>query len=697
MSGSWLVTFQYDKGMGTLLQLTDLHHETERKLLFEVPALSISSGDKIALMGLNGSGKTTLFNLLTGRLKPMSGVMWQTEGLKITYLEQNPALPEQLTVMEAVRVFNPHVPQEQELRRLETELIQHPELLDRWDELHQQYEREGGYTYEHRAKSILFVLSLGDKLDQPLRTLSGGEKTRFALALSLLDTGDLLLLDEPTNHLDIRMREWLEHRIKRSKQAVIVVSHDRALLDQVAQKSWYIDQQTIQVYPGGFSKTRMERAIQRKTLQRLHQQTLQEKMRLTEVADQQSMWGAKPNPIRSRVEHISEIDAPQKEREIQMFFSAGDARAPMLLWGRNLAMRYGERDVLKQADLKVRKGDRIMLVAPNGTGKTTLMEMLLGKRYSTDPQAEVRYYTTRFNYLDQEHHGLLEEETLKEQLTRVYPERTARTLLGQYGLGWAWEKTPAELSGGERVRAGLALIAHSKADLLFLDEPTNHLDIETLESLERALNSFLGACIIITHDRMFAQNVGNRFWTIEEGVLKEYSSLTRTGPLDPFRELVGDPPPPPPPPSLTERITQREDRMQEISKLLLTELTQREEGRLRSEQHHLQQMLYELYAEKYAQPNYDHLIVDSGLKIMSDRHETGITFTALNAAGCPGLIFQDGQLELTADSAELWFKKSLIRAALILLFEKYREIRVRLPEGLEYTRKDYLRDNYIQD
>ncbi|GGJ18515.1 ABC-F family ATP-binding cassette domain-containing protein [Deinococcus roseus] len=681
--------------MRTLLQLTDLHFETERKLLFDIPALSVAYGDKIALMGLNGSGKTTLFQLLTRHIKPQSGILWQPDDLKITYLQQNPILPEHLTVMEAVRAFNPHVQKEQQLRNLETRLSEHPELLDQWDELHQQYEREGGYTYEHRAKSILFVLDLGDRLDQLLHTLSGGEKTRFALALALLDTGDLLLLDEPTNHLDIRMREWLESRIKRSKQAVIVVSHDRALLDQVAQKSWYIDQQTVQVYPGGYTKARLERAIQRKTLQRLHQQTLQEKLRLTEVADQQSVWGSKPRPVRSRVEHITEVEAPQKQKELQMFFSAGDARAPMLLWGRNLTMRYGDREVIRHADLKVRKGDRIMLVAPNGTGKTTLMEMLLGKRYSTDPQAEVRYSTTRFNYLDQEHHGLLEEETLREQFMQVYPERTARTLLGQYGLGWAWEKTPLELSGGERVRAGLALIAHSRADLLFLDEPTNHLDIETLESLERALNSFQGACIIVTHDRAFARNVGTRFWTIEEGVLKEYSSLTRTEPLDPFRELAGDPPPPPPPPTLSERINRMEDRMQEIAKALLTELSQREEGRLRSERHHLQQMLFELYAEKHLQPNYDFLVRDSGLKIASDRHETGITFTALNAPECPALIYQEGQLTFTSDGAEIWFRRSLVRAALVLLFEKYREVRVKLPEGQEYTRKDYLQDNYL--
>lgn len=685
--------------MRTLLQLTDLHFETERKLLFDVPALSVSLGDKIALMGQNGSGKTTLFNLLTGRLKAQSGILWKAEDLKISLLEQNPTLPEHLTVMEAVRAFNPHLVQEQELRELEIQMGERPELLAQWDDLHQQYEREGGYTYEHRAKSILFVLGLDGKLDQLLGTLSGGEKTRFALALTLLDTADLLLLDEPTNHLDIRMREWLENRIKRSKQAVIVVSHDRTLLDQVAQKSWYIDQQTLTVYPGGFSKTRMERAIQRKTLQRLHQQALHERLRLTEVADQQSLWGAKPRPIRSRAEHIEQTEAPQKEREIQMFFSSSDTRAPMLLWGRNLTMRYGDREVIRQADLKVRKGDRIMLIAPNGSGKTTLMEMLLGKRYSTDPQSEVRYYTTRFNYLDQEHHGLSETETLKEQFTQVYPERTARTLLGQYALGWAWEKTPAELSGGERVRAGLALIAHSKADLLFLDEPTNHLDIETLESLERALNGFQGACIIVTHDRMFARNVGTRFWTLEDGVLKEYSTLTRTEALDPFRELAGDPPPPPPPPSLSERIDKAEDRIQDIQKTLFTELTrlsQREEGRLRSEQHHLQQLLYEMYAEKHARPQYDHLIRDSGLKIISDQHETGITFTALNAPECPALVFQDGQLKFTADTMEKWYQRALVRAALVLLFERYRVTRVAFAEGQAYTRKDYLMDNYVR-
>jgi len=695
----------------TLLALEHAFY-TRGKLHFADLNLSLHAGEKVALLGRNGAGKTTLLELLRADLKLEDGLRWLAEGLKVAYLTQHPDFPESVTVRELLECARPFAVLEAELRELETRLEHQPELLAVWDVLHSRFEDAGGYTWSARAGIVFGVLELSGFEDREAVLLSGGERTRLALALTLMSEPDLMFLDEPTNHLDITMRLWLEDHLKNSPCAILFTSHDRALIDSVAQKSWWVEGGKVLEYPGGYSKATAQRTLERRTLEKRGRTLGFEEGRLERSQAQQAQWGRRSSALKSRLERLEGVQAPTLERKLRMSLRGGSARAKLVLWGEHLSFEYPNQSILEpimqDVAFRVRLGDRIALVGPNGAGKTTLLKLIRGELHSSDPRAKLLFEGgATLAYLDQHYHGLNPKKSLLEFFEERFSSGRAVQILGRYGFGADyWDRLPDGLSGGERARAGLALISALEADVLLLDEPTNHLDVETLEALENALVAYPGAVVVVTHDRRFADKVANRIWSLEKAHLIERSSLTEKKLLDPARVLENDPPTVVrPDPTPRQRMKLLEDRLLEIEHTLnerhfKTPLTGREEGRLRSEAHHTRLNLLELYSELYGAEVIDAEVRQKPLWIRATRGDAGALIYARGAADCPFLRWDGLELHWEVQSGGNtlglpWFRRALLLGALQILLERWECSAVRC-RGVTLTRANYERLLYGQ-
>ncbi|EYB68771.1 ABC transporter [Deinococcus phoenicis] len=657
----------------------------ERPVLREV-SLSVAAGERLALLGRNGAGKTTLLRVLTGELRPEEGTVWQRPGLRVAVLAQQHAHPPGRTVRELVDAAHPYRELETELLTLEANLGD-PETLAAWTALHTRLEDAEAYTWPARAARVLGMLDLTRFLDREATTLSGGERTRLALALALAREPGLLLLDEPTNHLDIRMREWLEDHLRDFRGGVLLTSHDRDFLDAVATRSVWLEAGEAADYPGGYSRARAQRDLERRTRERAAHLGEREVARLAGSAEQLDRWGRRSRALKTRAGRLPVTEAPLPERQIRMRLLAGTARARLVAWGEHLSKTYGGREVLRGVAFKLRQGDRVALMGANGTGKTTLMRLLAGELHPDpgppEPVLRVANGVTVAS-LDQTWHGLTPGEGLKAQFERRFGGR-ANALLGRAGFVEAdWAKTPDILSGGERARAGLALVSALRADLLLLDEPTNHLDVEALLALEGAVHAYGGAVVIVTHDRRFAREVANRLWVIEDGALREVAGWGSRTFTDPARTLTGDPPPPPPPPTPRQRLGPVETQLADLRRELDAPpgtLTGREEARLRAQAHQLQAHLYDLYAQAFAAPQFDAEVREPPLTVRAQKlGEAGGMFWAARDEACPHLAWDGETLRFSAPPPG-WYGAALLGGALRILFERWNVGRVRLGEG----------------
>lgn len=670
----------------------------ERAVLRDV-SLSVSSGERVALLGRNGAGKTTLLRVLTAELLPEEGTVWRADGLRLGVLEQHHTHPLGKTVRALVDAAHPYRELEAELLALEADLGD-PAVLAAWTDLNARLEDAEAYAWPSRVARVLGMLDLTRFLGREAATLSGGERTRLALALALAREPDLLLLDEPTNHLDIRMREWLEGWLRTFRGGVILTSHDRDFLDAVAERSLWLEAGEATPYPGGYTRARAQRDLERRTQERAAKLSAQEQRRLVGSAENLDRWGRRSRGLKSRAERLPNAEAPLPERQLRMRLLAGSARAPLVAWGDHLSKSYDGRNVISGVAFKLRQGDRVALMGANGTGKTTLMKLLSGEEHPDaaaglgEPAPVLRVAGgVTVASLDQTWHGLLPGEGLHAQFTGRFGKQ-ATTLLGRAGFTEAdWPKTPRQLSGGERARAGLALVSALRADLLLLDEPTNHLDIEALDALEAAVHAYGGAVVIVTHDRRFAREVSNRLWVIEDGQLREVTGWGSREYTDPARHLQGDPPPPPPRPSARQRLVHIENQLADVRTALDSTpggLSGREEGRLRSQAHQLQQHLYDLYAEAFECPQYDIQVREPPLTVRAQRlGEAGGMFWAARDDTCPHLAWDGTVLRWSALPPD-WYGAALLGGALRILFERWNAGRVQLGEGgPTLTRRQY--------
>ena len=707
-----------------LLRATEIRHRYGDRITLDAVAFSLHSGDRVALTGRNGAGKTTLLRIILGQVRADSGELEVAPDTRIGALEQDPSFAPGLSVTQVLRSSLHHVRSlEAKLRELEPNLSDEAVALE-WSRTLEAFERAGGYSAESRAMAAVRALALDGFLEREAITLSGGERTRLALACALCEEPDVLVLDEPTNHLDIAMREWLENRLREYPGALLVVSHDRALLDAVARETWHLERGALSVFKGGYSKARAQRLEARRIQAKQSRLGRFEVGRLEGAAKRVAQWGKNNDKLARRAKAIEAraerargqvVEAPIRERKIAMSLEAGKARARMLVRAEHLSKRYGERVILEDAGIRVRVGDRIALLAPNGAGKTTLLRILLGE-VAPDPQTalEVGEETKllepeiRFSdgvqpaYFDQTYHGLNPNRAILEQLSERIGESAARGLLGRYGFRPEdWPKIPAELSGGERARAGIALIAATRADLLVLDEPTNHLDVEVLELLEDAILAYPGSVLFVTHDRSFAKAVATRVLGIEHGNLIEYENgfegyeRARRGErnrLDPARVFEDELEKPGRRGlSLDQELRMLEERLVDWDVMFLRGgLTTREFVRQKREEARAQDRVFELYAMKYGAPlEFDFRTRVRALEVRCEAVGSSWRFWGKGGETCPALAgtLEAGPMKLVwvnpdgAAQMQTWYRKSLLEGALRIAFEHLNATTIELPEN----------------
>ena len=495
---------------------------------------------KIALVGPNGSGKTTLLHLMAGLEEPTEGAVYRAKKLAVAYLPQQADVflsflsEGKLTLWEAMlEVFADLQAQAAELRRLEKAMASSEgagEALQRYGEALEAFELAGGYTYEQRIGQVLSGLGFSeDVFHQPVEQLSGGQKTRALLARLLLEEPDLLLLDEPTNHLDLEGIEWLENYLKEWKGAVVIVAHDRAFLDAVVTRVWELAWGRLEQYRGNYSDYVTQKAdrIARRQAEYERQQRF---IARTEDFIRRNIAGQRSREAQGRRKRLERLELVERPREYRpLSLTLGDvARSGDLVVGLyDLMVGYEpENPLFTVEELELRRGQRVALLGPNGSGKTSLVRTILGEIPPLDGRVRIGA-SVQLGYFVQGHANLVPDKTVLQTILDAGEPMVgaARDLLGRYRFsGDAVFKRIGDLSGGEQARVALAVLALQGANVLILDEPTNHLDIPSQEVLQEVLSSFDGTLLIVTHDRYLIRQLTTRVWAIdvEEGQLREF-------------------------------------------------------------------------------------------------------------------------------------------------------------------------------
>lgn len=545
--------------------------------LFTNLSLNVPPQGRIAIVGPNGIGKTTLLRILIGLEEPSQGTVQRARNIRIGYLPQETVLIGERTLWEeCLEVVSELLHMEAELRHLEREMSHlppSPNLLERYGDLQRAFEQRGGYEYEMLIRQTLRGLGFThEDFSRPLSQLSGGQRTRAALAQILISKPDLLVLDEPTNHLDIQAVEWLEGYLSQWDRAVLMVSHDRYFLDRVANTIWEMSERGIEVYRGNYSaylqqreerwnarlqafeaeKERLEKELDYIRRNISGQNVLQAKGRLRRVsrlleAIERSGWeaiqGKKWSEIAiesgasSQMLSVEEVSrrihtlsfAQPRQPKLGVRLNAGERSGDLVLRTFDLQVGYLDegRPLIKVPDLILKRGECVALIGPNGAGKTTFLKTILGNLPPLS--GEVRLGASlQIAYFAQAHEGLNPANRVIQEIETLVPAMLPadiRNYLARFGFyGDDVFRSVATLSGGERGRLALAKLCLSDANLLLLDEPTNHLDIPSQEVLQEALSQYAGTILLVSHDRYLIDALATQIWEVlpEERCLRVF-------------------------------------------------------------------------------------------------------------------------------------------------------------------------------
>lgn len=498
------------------------------QIVLENASLEINSGETVGLVGANGAGKTTLFQLIARELEPDFGTITRARGVEIGYLKQEPAVVLDRTLHEEVgSVFADLLVLEGKLHAV-ADRIAHshddpilPQLMETYERINTQFIAAGGHTFETRLNEILGGLGFSNADHVlPMSALSGGQRCRAALAKLLLEDKPLLLLDEPTNHLDIDAVRWLEKFLAGHRGGAVIISHDRYLLDRLCERIVEVANRRMASFPGNYTNYARTKAMRELTQQRDFEKhslfIAKERDYIAKhLAGQRSQQAKGRRTRLERQLRDGELvtQAPSTKRQAQIAFTTREARDATILRCDDLSMAYGDNRLFADLSFQVPAGDRLGITGPNGTGKTTLLRILLGEVASISGIFEFAP-RLRIGYYSQDHAGLDPRRTIVDEIRAVRPEfseENARSFLGRFLFtGNDAFKTLGLLSGGEQSRVRLATLMLTDPDVLVLDEPTNHLDIPSREVLEEALREFNGAVIAVSHDRYFLDRVVHR-------------------------------------------------------------------------------------------------------------------------------------------------------------------------------------------
>ncbi len=500
--------------------------------ILEKVSFSLEENDKLGIIGVNGCGKSTLFHLILGDREPTEGNVYLSKGKTVGVLSQDGAFEEngsdESLLSHMYRAFPHLLAYEERLAKLEKLLADaDPTVIHEYTDLHEKYVAEGGLEFRGRCASILQKLGFdAAACEQSVATLSGGQRTRLALAVELSREPDILMLDEPTNHLDIATLAWLESFLVSYPKCVMVISHDRYFLDRVTNKTLAIEHHRAKLYNGGYTKSMEQRRLDREIAERHWKNQQKEIARQEAYIAQQRAWNRERNIIAAEsrqklLDKMEKLERPEAgPRAIRMQFSESLASGNDVLDVRNLTMAYPGRALFEKISFLIKRQDRVLIIGPNGCGKSTLIKLILGKFAPTAGVIEPGYHV-EIGYYDQENQNLTPENTVLDELWNAYPTKTETEIRNTLALfrftGDDVFKTVSVLSGGERARLTLAKLMLSRMNLLVLDEPTNHLDIDSREALESALEQFDGTIITVSHDRYLIDKLATRILELKPG------------------------------------------------------------------------------------------------------------------------------------------------------------------------------------
>ena len=513
-----------------LLQANQVSRRFADATLFEDVSFSIQTNDRIALVGRNGTGKSTLIKQIMGEEPLSDGMISRAKGLKVGYLEQHVAIDsdrtiwnEMLNVFQDTLYLRDQAQQAAEQLALEadnTDSKAYEQALERYDQLQERLKDKNAYAIESEIRTVLHGFRFYEEdYDRPVQSLSGGQKTRLALAQILLMDYDLLILDEPTNHLDMETLAWLENYLLGYQGALLIVSHDRYFLDKVAKQVIELRHNTLHIYKGNYSYYLKEKELRLEQEFKLYARQQDEIAKLEDYVRRNLARASTTKMAQSRrrkLEKIDRLEKPKQDaRAPRIQFSARKDSGDRVLKASNLAIGYPDLDeaIARNINMDLRRQEAIAIVGPNGVGKTTYLKTLLGRlepragHVSIGTGVEIGYYEQNVNSLNP-------NQTVLETLWSAHDstdEWVVRSILGSFLFsGETVEKKVSMLSGGEKARLSLALLATEHDNTLLLDEPTNHLDIDSKEVLEEALIEYDGTLLFVSHDRYFINRIATQ-------------------------------------------------------------------------------------------------------------------------------------------------------------------------------------------
>jgi ATP-binding cassette subfamily F protein 3 len=520
----------------TLLSLASVTVQYGANVLLKDVTLTIARGEHWGMIGRNGSGKTSLFRMITGDLDPAAGGVSRAPGLTTAVLDQHRDFGGASTVWDAAcapfagLLHLEHSLQEQgeAIANLGDRLT--PEHLDRYDRDLERFRREGGYEMEARVSAILHGLGFDPDESKVTRleTLSGGERGRLGLACQLVTNADLLLLDEPTNHLDLETTAWLVDHLRGLDTSTLIISHDRAFLDAVADHIIHLEAGTAFTYEGNYSSFIAQREERRLASTRAYARQAKF-IAKEEDYIRRHLAGQNTNQAKGRrkkLTHIARLSPPPgDEAAMAVRFKSGGRGGDQVMVAENLTIRFDDRVLLDHFSGVLRRGDVLGLIGPNGAGKSTLLATLLGDR-APDGGTIRLGDTIDVEVYRQDMRQVPRDKTLFDIIHDMRPMWTRGQVmdhLGRFDFSGDEQLRKANgLSGGELARVALAMMTLSQVNLLVFDEPTNHLDVESIEALEDAIERYEGTVLLISHDRALLQALCTRIWHLDKGKITDY-------------------------------------------------------------------------------------------------------------------------------------------------------------------------------
>jgi len=516
--------------MMNMIQLTvdNIEKYFSEEAVLDGVSFELSKGDHVALVGPNGAGKSTLVNIITGVLEPDSGTIELHPAIQVGILEQQPEYAKGRTVwQEAAAALEELATLAEEAERVATEMAQatgerQEELAQRFDRLQVRLYQQDAYNIDYRIERILSGLGfIESEFHKPVEQLSGGQKNRLALAKLLLAEPDLMILDEPSNHLDIDATQWLERFLAASQATILLVSHDRFLIDQVAQKTIELHQGTIEIYKGNYSSYMRQKDDRNAVLRRTYEKQQDEIARLEEFVRRHigSQKTAQAEDRRKKLARMERVNPPREINAPAMGFPIPERSGDIVIRAEHISKAF-DFPLFEDLTFDILRGQKWGILGPNGTGKSTLMKILNSE---LEPDAGEIHIGAKVKaaYFDQHLTCIDSDKEVVEAIRpdhKEFVERERRDVLARFGITKEMVfKKVRHLSGGERNRTALAWLSTRDANLMFLDEPTNHLDLWARDSLERTVCDYQGTVVIVSHDRYFLDQVCDLLLVVEPG------------------------------------------------------------------------------------------------------------------------------------------------------------------------------------